>query len=380
MRIVFYYFPTGAFNQQWIHYHYEDELRRAGHQLTTVNPFDRGRGLPRGAYDEFVVDRVAAEHRRQPISLFFASVRDHEMSPAAVARISEIGVRTANVTWDDTLMSHRVKRIAAAFDVYWVADPQAVGVMRGHGARVLDMPTAANPGFFRTEPIAESVEVSFCGQRYGSRIPYIDGLFERRLPVEVYGVGWKSAEQGGNPGGQQRRLGVLPAVEHLAASLTHAHGRTWARASLLHRLRPYRTAPKVQALVDRHAHPPLPFEEMVRLYSSSKLTLGFNELGHTHLLRRPLAVARTRDYEALASGACHLMYRVPATQEHFEEDREVLFYSSLEELADKVRFYLDPRRDSLRAEIRLRARDRVLREHTWTHRFDRILRELGLSE
>ena len=38
MRILFYYFPTHAYNQQWVHYHYEDELVRAGHKLTTVNP------------------------------------------------------------------------------------------------------------------------------------------------------------------------------------------------------------------------------------------------------------------------------------------------------------------------------------------------------
>ena len=118
---------------------------------------------------------------------------------------------------------------------------------------------------------------------------------------------------------------------------------------------------------------------MIRLFSRSKLTLGFNELGHTYLLKEPLTVIRGRDFEALSSGACHLMYRMPSSQEHFEEDREVLFYSSAEELAEKTRFYLDPRRDALRSEIKRRARERILSEHTWTHRFNRLFKELGIA-
>ena len=379
LRIFHYYFPTGAYNQGGGHYHLADELRRYDHQVTAVNPFDRGTGLSRGHYDEFVVSTIAREHEREPISLFLASVRDFEMSSAAVARIGELGIGTVNVTWDDALMSHRVKNIASAFDLYWVPDPLAVDVMERHGARVLHQPAAANPYLFHPEQVPEDVGVSFCGQRYGSRIYHIEELFERDIPVEVYGVGWKRPEEGGNPGGQLRRLRLIPAIKHVAASLTHEHGRTWARAGLLRRLRPHRTDSELLAKINRHAHPPLPFDEMVRLYSRSRLTLGFNELGHTYLLKEPLTVIRGRDFEALASGACHLMYRVPAIQEHFEEDKEVLFYSSDDELADKVRFYLDPRRDSARAEMRRRARERVLREHTWTHRFSRIFEELGLA-
>ena len=379
MRIVLYYYPTGSFNQEWIHYQYEDELRQAGHTVDTFNPFERGEGLSRGEYDEYVVDKITAEHKRDPISLFFASVRDFEMSPGAVKRIADLGIRTANVTWDDALNSHRVKKIASAFDRYWVADPLALDVMRRHGARILDQPTASNPNYFRPEKVDESVDVSFCGQRYGSRIVYIEDLITRGMPVEVYGVGWKSADQGGNPGGQQRSLNLLPALKHVAASLTHSHGRAWARAGLKRRLRPHKTPPSLQPEIDKRSHPPLPFPEMVSLFSQSKITLGFNELAHTYLLSSPLVVARTRDFEALSSGACHLMYRIPETQAHFEEDKEVLFYSSAEELADKVRFYLDPQRDAARAAMRAAARARVVNEHTWTHRFAALFRELELA-
>ena len=73
-----------------------------------------------------------------------------------------------------------------------------------------------------------------------------------------------------------------------------------------------------------------------------------------------------------------MMYCMPATQTHFEEDREVLYHFSVEELADKARYCLDPRRQPARAEVRLRAGERVLSEHTWTHRFSRIFKRLSL--
>jgi len=379
LRIVFYSFATGAYNQEWTHYHWEDELRRGGHTVDTINPYGRGHGLRRGEYDQFVVDKVAAEHNREPISLFFASVRDHEMSADAVQLIRGHGIRTVNANYDDILVPHRAKAIASAFDLCWVHEPEAVDTYRRYGARVFHAPVAANPHFYRPSFVSEDVDVSFCGARYGSRIAYVEELFRRDIPVELHGVGWRPAEESGNPGSQQRRLPHWALVRHVAGSLTHKYGRTWVRASVLRRLKRRRTAPGVRQAIRSHAHPPLSFPDMVELFSRSKLSMGFNELGHTYVLKQPLLQVRLRDFEAPMSGACYIMYRMPIMQEHFEEDKEMLFYSSAEELADKIRFYLDPRRDSARAEIKQWARVRAVRDHTWVHRFSRLFKELGLA-
>ena len=63
------------------------------------------------------------------------------------------------------------------------------------------------------------------------------------------------------------------------------------------------------------------------------------------------------------SGACHIMHRTQQTLECFEEDKEMLFYASCGELADKIKFYLDPRRDAIRRKIKQHARERALRDH-----------------
>ena len=126
------------------------------------------------------------------------------------------------------------------------------------------------------------------------------------------------------------------------------------------------------------SNPPLPFDDMIRLFSRSKLTLGFNELGHTHLLKRPLSTIRTRDFEAMASGACHFVLRMPGWESYYEEDRDVLCYGSIEELADKIQYYLNPRRDADRVRIRQNARERALQDNSWSDRFNKIFEALGI--
>ena len=379
MRIFFYYSGTDAYNQSWVE-QYHDELRRAGHDLRVVKSMvELDEGLPRGRNDEFIVDLVEREHKSRSIDLFFTSARQNKLGVDAVARISDLGIPTVLATYDNILIPHTRKKTASAFDICWVPEPEAVATYETYGARVFHDTVAANPHTYAPTLSPEDVDVSFVGQRSGVREHYADNLFKCGIPVELYGVGWKSAGSDRTSGEQQTRLNVRSAIRHTAASLTHANGRAWARAALVHRLRRRRTRPEIWRAINDHSHPPLPFPEMVALFSRSKISLGFNELGRTHLLRKPLYSYRLRDFEAPMSGACYIMYRLPVMQACFEEDTEMLFYSSMEELEDKIRFYLDPRRDSARAEIKRRARERAVRDHTWMHRFSNLFKELGVA-
>jgi spore maturation protein CgeB len=301
------------------------------------------------------------------------------MGADAIQRISDMGIPTVGVHYDAQMVSHRAKRTAPVYDLYWVIDPPAVDKMRALGANVYDAPVAANPHVYRPQDIAEDVEVSFCGQRYGSRIYYMEELFRAGLEIEIFGGGWRT-DPGVNGGGQHKsRLNLRAAIRHTLASMTHSHGRAWLRAAVLNRLKRASHDPTIQRRIDDRSNPALSFPDMIRLFSRSKVTLDFNELGNTHLLSKPLVASRLRDFEALASGACHLMYRVPAIEPHFEEDKEILYYSSVEELTDKIRYYTDEKRDGVRADIRSAARVRSLRDHTWTQRFDQIFDRLGIK-
>ena len=52
--------------------------------------------------------------------------------------------------------------------------------------------------------------------------------------------------------------------------------------------------------------------------------------------------------------------------EHFEPDKDMVFYSSYEELLDKVDFYL--KHDTARGEIARNGYEKVMAEHTYLQR------------
>jgi len=121
------------------------------------------------------------------------------------------------------------------------------------------------------------------------------------------------------------------------------------------------------------------FEDMGSCVSGLGISLGSIELASTYVLRRPLLFIRLREFEIPMCGGVHLVNRFPELLEYFEEDKEMLFFDTREELVDKVRFYLSPERDRTRQLIREKARERAVHEHTWMHRFQKIGEELGLD-
>jgi hypothetical protein len=89
--------------------------------------------------------------------------------------------------------------------------------------------------------------------------------------------------------------------------------------------------------------------------------------------------ANVRNFEAAGIGGCMLTNRKIAVQDFFEEDKEVVFYSSDEECAEKAHYLLD--HPTLRESIGKAAQKRVLKDHTLhqrvTQAHEMILRALS---
>ena len=111
----------------------------------------------------------------------------------------------------------------------------------------------------------------------------------------------------------------------------------------------------------------LPFvanHEKVRAFRSCKIILNT-----TH----PAEVEGTnvRTFEAAATGAFQLVNHRSALESLFEVGKEITTFESLDDLVDKVRYFLP--RDAERREIADRAQARALAEHTYQHRINSIL-------
>ena len=116
--------------------------------------------------------------------------------------------------------------------------------------------------------------------------------------------------------------------------------------------------------------------DLIRMFSQSRISLGFATAGDSHLGVRRLTHLRLREFEAPMSGALYLTEDQPELAEYFVPGAEVLTYTDHEDLLDKVRYFLGHQEQAER--IRRAGLQRARRYHTWQHRFTQLFAELGI--
>lgn len=200
--------------------------------------------------------------------------------------------------------------ICRCFDLCWTSTEDALIKYCVEGGLPIYLPEGANPQVHRPYDLGKIIDVSFVGQCYGNRQSVITELQKRGIDVEAYGSGW--------PAG------------------------------------------------------PLPTEEMVKMYSKSKINLGFGGVsGH-----KDTFCLKGRDFEIPMSGGLYLTEAHPELDNVFVQGKEILTYSGIDDLASKIKYYL-AHPDQAEA-IREKGYQRSLREHTWEMRFEKIFRLIGI--
>lgn len=288
-----------------------------------------------------LVDQVERAHRKQPLDLFFSYFYSAMCRPRAIEAIKALGIPTMNWYCNASYQLHLVAELAPAYDVCLVPEAFRLQDYRDLGANPIYMQEAANPSIYKPCDVPLAYDVSFCGMRYGDRPAFVDHLCRAGLDVHVFGPGWLEADR-------------------QARSLRSRLGRFGRGPGPL-----------------PAAGPPLSDERMVRLYSESRISLGFSSCGETHRAGERILQVRLRDFEAPMSGAFYMVEQMDELAEFFVPDEEIVFYRDAEELADKARYYLQHAEQ--RERIRRAGHRRALAEHTWQHRFTKVFSELGLT-
>ena len=173
-------------------------------------------------------------------------------------------------------------------------------------------PEAAHPDWHRPYDVPFEYDVSFVGGRYGWRPRFISKLIKLGIDVERFGPGWDNG-----------------------------------------------------ALSD---------EEMIKLYSRSRINLGFGGVAHS----RKLTCLKGRDFEVPMSGGLYLTQDNPELSLVYDVGKEIVTYKDEEDCARVIRELLDdPERA---AAIRQAGRQRCLKDHTYKARWTEVLRLSGLMQ
>lgn len=116
-------------------------------------------------------------------------------------------------------------------------------------------------------------------------------------------------------------------------------------------------------------------EAPVDIFRRSQINLGNG--GVLHSERITSVKGRDFDIPCTGGGLYLTTYNADLAQ-HFHIGEEILCWHSYDEMLELLRYYL-PHPDECQ-QMAHRARQRCLREHRWSHRYIRILQELGILD
>jgi hypothetical protein len=113
--------------------------------------------------------------------------------------------------------------------------------------------------------------------------------------------------------------------------------------------------------------------DIVEVFNRSLVNLGMGGIEYSDTLTN----LKGRDFEVPGTGGgAYITSFNPDLARHFVIGEEILCYSGRDELVELVRECL---REPERARaLAMRARARCLREHRWLHRYEHVLRVLGI--
>lgn len=324
------------------------------------------------------VGRVAS---REGTDVFFCYLYPFQFVPELLKSLTRRGIPCVYFFCDNFSHPELANDYAPHATLNWVPEKEALPFFQASGSRAVHLPMAANPEIYRPVAVEETPSVTFVGTKNPYRRERIGRLLTAGIPVRVFGDGWNSKNA---------------SYHSLEARINGASGRrsladrirayAWWKKSALIRFTNHGIAPWVrsrryaalgrefEALTsDAAGTDVLDREALNRRYSESAVSLGINDQFIPERTENDgIAIySKLRDFEATMAGACYLTQRTPENAEHFEDGQEIMTYATPEELVEKARFLLA--NETFRKRLRKAGHRRALAEHTWSHRFEKIL-------
>jgi len=324
--------PKGALKIIAIYHHYNWEdhsLKPALEKFGTVRRYDWAgefdhqrkdwRSSVKVKMNRDLAARIGGWVAQERPDVIFTYLSGEIVFPETVRSLRAFGVPMIHFSLNDKEhfvgkvrdgMAFGSRDICRFFDLCWTSTEDALKKYCVEGAIPLYLPEGANPDIHKPWEVEKTVDVSFVGQRYGNRPGIIRRLTEAGIGVEAFGYGW--------PAG------------------------------------------------------PLSTEEMVRMYSKSRINLGFGGVeGHeeTYCLKG-------RDFEIPMSGGLYLTERHPELERVFLPGKEIAVYRGFDDLLAEIRRLLAHPEEA--EAIRRAGFRRARREHTWEMRFERIFALMNL--
>lgn len=266
-----------------------------------------------------LIRRVKLWTREDSTDVIFTYLSGEIVTPETVRDISNFGIPMVNLCLNDKEafvgkvkkgLAMGVRDICRYFDLCWTSTEDALEKYCVEGALPIYLPEGANPEIHKPYNVEKTIDVSFVGQCYGNRPEIIQKLKQQGIHVKAYGYGWSDGS--------------------------------------------------------------LSTQEMVEMYSRSKVNIGFGGVSgykDTYCLKG-------RDFEIPMSGGFYLTEYHPELKGCYELGEEIAAYTDFDDLVKKIRYFLSNQQKA--DSIRKKGMQRALNEHTWELRFGKIFQLMSL--
>lgn len=302
------------------------EFAQAYRALGRHGAIGRNRPFRQGQLAQLIGDTVADVAIESGADLVLA-LAQAPLHTAALARLREAGIATA--FW--FVENHRVltywRDLASAYDWFYGIQPgEFLDRLHAAGAtRPAYLPMACDPERHRPLTLGPDErerfgsDVSFAGAPYLNRRHVLSGLTD--FDLRIWGPDW-----------------VDPALAPFVAN----GGQRFS------------------------------CDEMVRIFSASTINLNLHSAAHVSGLDPQADYVNPRTFELAACRAFQLVDRRDPLPDLFDDD-DLTTFSTIEELRGLIEHFL--RAHDERESTAARAHARVLRDHTYAHRVERIFRD-----
>lgn len=307
------------------------------------HPFDRILEVGKKKFNEELVDLV----KRERPDILLAFMYTDELDPAALRYIKE-RTDTKSIAWfaDDYWRFFNYSRhLASCFS--WVVttySKAAEWYKKAGFQNVILSAWACNDFVYRPLSLTKDIDVSLVGQYKPPRGRIIKVLEKSEIDVQAFGFGW--------PNGKISQEEMIKVFSR-------------SKISLNLNVRPGFLSPRVIARI-------------FFAKSINRVKLDFhlvdNLCAYFHF---PILHTHARPFELAGCRAFVISGYSEDIGRYYTEDKEMVFYRTLPELVEKVRYYL-PREEEC-SRIARAAYDRTLREHTYQHRFRAIFKVVGVK-
>lgn len=373
MNILFYFYELDTPMYHWWREHVFDELRHYGFNFITFNPAQyKSPDLANSNFIQYI------HKERMKIDLFFSCVESKWLYASTVHYVKKkLSIPAILFTADNLELPYKHRDNCSAFDLVWVTSKETEYLFKKWGCKTIFQPYAANPYLYKPSYNIMSIEnigkVGFIGSPYGSRVNKLNFLLQNSIPCRVYSdslfnKGYNSSLNG------KKKIDIFDTTVKFIRYLRFPIGRKVLYSTILNKINEGSKLAYDSPFLEKEHSISQP--EMCDLYSRFKLSLNISELRDTYILKKPIHKIHLRTFEIPMCGGLQITSYTDEVSSYFREDKEIVFYSSPEELIDKCIFYLDNKNENLVRQMKKAAFERASKEHTWYNRFTKILQAL----